>query len=104
VTIVRPTLGLDVYGDLRPTGVTARFELSGCVIAPRLSGDIVEPARQGVMVGLSLYAQVDADIRPTDQVEVDGALYDIDGDIARWRSPYSAVVDGVEVALRRAIA
>lgn len=103
ITVVRPTWVTDAYGDLQPTGTPTRTDITGCAIAPRSSSDVTEPARQGVLIGLTVYAPIGADIQPTDQIEVDGDLFDIDGDIGKWRSPFSTIVDGIEVALRRAI-
>lgn len=103
ITVVRPTWVVDAYGDLQPSGPPTRHDIAPCAIAPRSSGDITEPARQGVVVGLTVYAPPGADIEPTDQIEYDGDLFDIDGDVGRWRSPFSTIVDGTEVALRRAI-
>lgn len=105
VTIIRATYVVDDFGDLRPTGPPSRTVIAGCALAPRSSSDVTEPARQGVLVGLTLYIPDPAvDIVPTDRVEWGGVLYDIDGDVGVWRSPFAAgLVDGVEVALRRTI-
>lgn len=103
ITVVRPTWVADAYGDLQPTGPPTRTDINDCAIAPRSSSDVTEPARQGVLIGLTVYAPIGADIQPADQIEIDGVLFDIDGDVGRWRSPFSTIVDGTEVALRRAI-
>ena len=103
ITVVRPTWVLDDYGDLQPTGPPTRTDITDCAVAPRSSSDITEPARQGVLIGLTVYAPIGADIQPTDRIEFDGDLFDIDGDIGKWRSPFSTIVDGIEFALRRAI-
>jgi len=104
ITVVRPTWVADTYGDPQPTGPPTRTEVPGCAVAPRSSSDTLEPARQGVLVGLTLYAPTGTDLQPTDHIEVAGELYDIEGDIGRWHSPFSPIADGLEVALRRAIA
>lgn len=97
---VRPA-GVDDYGD--PTGEPAETPLTGCFTAPRTSSAVDdEPGRHGVVVGFSLFGPIDTDLERTDQVEVDGELYDIDGDIARWENALTGWKAGFEVALKRA--
>lgn len=108
-TVVRvrsTTTGTDSLGD--PITTEARVTLADCIVAPRSgfagssSGDITERARQGVIVGLSLYAPFDADVVHTDQLEVDGVLYEVDGEAGRWKQPWSGWEAGCEIALKRA--
>lgn len=106
VTRLRWAYTPDVYGDPQRTGIPASSPVPGCAVAPRSSNDVTEPARQGVKVGLTLYAPIDADFDAvTDQVEYSGDVYDIDGDIGYWRYPFpgSSLVDGIEIALTRAV-
>lgn len=91
---------LDKYGD--PTGSDAEVELEGCAVAPRVSGDVDDRGRQGVVVGLSLYAPHGTDLLHTDRVKVDGVVYEIDGEPGAWKSPFSGWEAGIEVALKRA--
>jgi hypothetical protein len=103
ITVVRPTWVEDAYGDLQPTGPPTFTDIEGCAVAPRSSSDVTEPARQGVLIGLTVYAPIGSDIQPTDRIDYDGNSFEIDGDIGKWRSPFSPIVDGIEFALRRAI-
>lgn len=107
VTIVRqiPSGDTDRYGDPVPGGdeySPLLIEVPGCAVAPRSSNDVNEPGRQGVIVGVSLYAPAGTDILHDDQVDIDGVLYDVDGDAGVWTDPFSFTQVGVEVALRRA--
>ena len=107
ITRLRSTFVVDEMGDLVPTGVPDELAIPGCAVGPRSSADLTEPARQGVIVGLSVYVlDPEADINPlTDQIRYRGDLYDIDGDVGRWQSPFAGPgVAGLEFALRRAIA
>lgn len=92
---------IDEYGD--PVESTeSRVLLDGAGVAPRASEDISDQGRQGVIVGLSLYLPFGTDLLHTDQVEVDGTVYDIEGEPGSWKSPLTSWEAGIEVALRRA--
>lgn len=90
----------DQYGD--PTGTPDDETLDGCMVAPRTSTDVDGRGRQGVVVGLTLYAPYGTDIVATDQLTVDGEPYEIDGEPGPWKSPFSGWEAGIEVALTRA--
>lgn len=90
----------DAYGD--PVGDPDEDELDGCSVAPRTSTDIADRGRQGVVIGLTLLAPFGTDIIHTDQLKVDGVLYDIDGDPGSWKNPFTGWEAGIEVALTRA--
>jgi len=105
ITVVRDTPGgHDQYGD-PIAGTEARTDVPGCLIAPRgESGATAEPGdrnRMGVIVGLTVYAPLTADIRHTDRIEARDALYEVVGEPGEWRSPYGGV-GGIQVALKRA--
>lgn len=100
VVRLRP-LGTDDNGD-PIDGEPNRLSIDGCSVAPRTSADINGRGRQGVIVGLSLYTPFGADIVHTDQLEVDGVLYDVDGDAGPWKSPFTQWEAGMEIALTRA--
>lgn len=93
--------GVDEYGD-PVSGTEDRLTLIDAFTAPRESGEIQNRGRAGVIVGLTLFAPYDTDIRSTDQIEVDGTLYDVDGEAGRWRNPFSGTEAGLQVALVRA--
>lgn len=91
----------DRYGDTL-AGTVTRTTIDNAAVSPRTSEDIDGRGRAGVIVGLNLYAPHGTDLVFTDQVEVDGVLYDIEGEPGSWKSPLSSWEAGVEVALRRA--
>lgn len=93
--------GFDEYGD-PIEGTQDSIILDGAFTAPRESPEIDGRGRNGVIVGLTLFAPYGADLRYTDQVEVDGELYDIEGEPGRWRNPLTSWEAGTQVALTRA--
>ncbi|MDP1793724.1 MAG: hypothetical protein Q8K63_06255 [Acidimicrobiales bacterium] len=78
----------------------ARLEIPGCAVAPRLADEVRDNGRQAVIKGLTIYAPPKADVVATDRVECRGDTYDVDGDVAVWRSPFTGVEKGVEISLR----
>jgi hypothetical protein len=102
VTVLRDTPGgFDPYGD-PVTSTTIRTLIEACAIAPRYSTEPTERGRQGVIVGLSVYAPAGSDITSTDRLEIDGITYVIDGEPAEWVNPFTGSWPGLEVAVRRA--
>lgn len=97
---IRPP-GYDDNGDPIET-VPTRREICDAFTAPRVSSDITDRGRAGVIVGLSLFAPYGTDLLHTDQVEVDGVLYDVDGEAGQWKNPFTGWKAGAEVALKRA--
>lgn len=97
---VRPQ-GEDQYGD-PIEGESARTTIEGAYVAPRESSEPSERGRVGVIVGLTLFAPYDTDLLHTDQIEVDGTLYEIEGEPGQWRNPFTDWEAGLTVALRRA--
>lgn len=102
ISRVRSTPGFDVYGD-PIAGSASTVTIDGAFTAPRSSDDNDDRGRQGVIVGLSLFAPYGTDLLFTDQVMVDGELYDIDGEPGKWRNPLTTWEAGIEVALKRAV-
>ncbi len=101
ITVVRSSPGgVDQYGDL-VSGTTTSTAIAGCAVAPRYSSEPVERGRNGVIVGLSVYAPAGSDIRYTDAITIDSVSYRIDGEPASWSNPLTGSAPGVEVALVR---
>lgn len=100
VRVRRPQTGIDINGD--PIyGPTERLTLVGAFTAPRTTADI-NSGRQGVIIGLTLFAAHEYDIEHLDEIEVDGVLYAMDGDPGYWLHPWSSWPAGLEAALVRA--
>lgn len=93
--------GTDQYGD--PTaGTETATAIPDAFVAPRMSNDIEGRAHTGVIVGLTLYAPYSFDIAADDLVDVDGVRYRIDGEVGKWRSPFTGWEAGQTVDLVRA--
>lgn len=92
--------GLDEYGDPVESTSTST-ELVGAFTAPRPESEITSRGRAGVIVGLTLYAPFGTDLVHTDQVDVDGTLFEVEGEVGSWRNPLTGWEAGIEVALRR---
>lgn len=102
VTVIRSTPGgTDQYGDPK-TSTIERIPIQGCAVAPRFSSDMTDRGRDGVVIGKTVYPPAGADIRATDRLELEGDLYEIDGEPIEWRNPISGDAPGGEIALRRA--
>lgn len=72
------------------------------IFAPASSTDINDRGRNGATVDASLFLPYGADLLNTDQVEIDSVLYDVVGEIAQWKNPFTGWNAGSEVALKRA--
>jgi hypothetical protein len=92
--------GVDQYGDPIPSTETRKV-IAGAFVGPRESSDLSDAGRVGVIIGLSLFAPYDADIAKTDDIEVDGERFTIDGEVGRWRNPFTAWEAGLTAALKR---
>jgi hypothetical protein len=93
--------GVDAYGD--PVASTSTsVQIRGAFVAPRQTDENNDPGRAGVTVGLNLYAPPGTDLVHTDQVTVDGDLFDLDGEVADWVHPGTGWTPGLVVALSRA--
>jgi hypothetical protein len=101
VRVRRSPGGRDKYGD-PIAGTETRTTMDDWAVAPRQSSDIEGRGRQGVIVGLTLYAPFDADLLRSDLIEVNGDLFEIDGETGPWKSPLTEWEAGMEAALTRA--
>jgi hypothetical protein len=97
--------GLDRYGD--PVAGEDRTPIGVIGLAPRVGGpgtnssEITDRGRDGLREGLTAYLDIDVDLRFGDQIEIDGQLWDIEGEPGRWESPLNGWRPGQEVELRR---
>lgn len=87
-------------GDPLPDPVTHVIE--DCAFAPRTSGESSSLGTE-VVVGGVLYAPYDADLASSDRVLIpgDSAWWEVDGEVGRWRSPFTDWRPGCQVALTR---
>jgi len=100
--VVRAPLADDGYGNrARDWDAATRTQSHGWGFAPRRGDENAPDGGPGVIVGLTGYGPPDADVLPTDRVEVRGQVYEVVGEVGVWRSPFTGWEPGVEVALRR---
>lgn len=101
VVRLRPP-GTDKYGDLLG-GEPSEQTIAGAFTAPRLSTDIGDRARDGTVVGLTLFAPYGSDIVRTDLIKVGDDEFRIDGDLGDWSSPLTDWRPGLTANLVRAV-
>lgn len=98
-TVIRPT-GRDAHGDPL-AGDPTRITITVLGVAPSDSTPITGRARDGALVPLTLYLEFGVDVRHGDQVELDGEVYDVDGEPQRWENLRSGRQPGAVVQVRR---
>ncbi|MFD7705713.1 hypothetical protein [Streptomyces sp. NPDC059786] len=104
VTILRPGPPTeDGYGNDVP-GPPTEISVAGCAVAPRdgagVGSNEITGARDTVITGLTLYAPHGTDIRATDQIRINGELYEVDGQPGSFRSPFTGSTGPVAVSLQ----
>lgn len=102
VTVVPGSIGSDNNGDPVPD-TRPEHDLERCGIAFRYSTEPTERGRQGVIVGLTVYAPAGSDVLSTDNLLVRGSTYRVEGEPGDWRSPFSGWEPGMEIMARKAV-
>lgn len=101
VTVVRSTPGgTDAYGD-STSSTERRTLIHGAIIAPVRSTEVTGDGRSAVIVGYTLFVPSDTDLTTNDTIEISGAVFKVDGQVADWVNPYTGDRRGIEVRLRR---
>jgi len=77
-----------------------RLDIPGCAFNPGGSSEPVQDARSAVISQPEVYAPAGADVTAGDRLEVRGRVYDVDGEPAGWRSPFTGWEPGMVVALK----
>lgn len=80
-----------------PTSV----DVPGVAVEPRPSGEPLQDARNQVVSGLTLYMPPGTTITPRNRVRVRGVTYDVLGEPAVWRSPFTGWEPGIVVQVER---
>lgn len=93
--------GYDDAGD-PIEGTPARRPLPEAFWAPAETGDINDRGRAGDTEARTLYDPANTQLLSTDQVEIDGVLFDVNGVAGRWVHPWSDWTPGTVTALVRA--
>lgn len=94
--------GVDRYGN--PVVEVTELDIDGALFAPeRDSAESVEVGRQQSPSRPTLYwLRQHPDIVRTDQIRVDGVVYDVDGEPAVWRDDLGgSSLGGLVVTLKR---
>lgn len=103
VTRQRGTAVTDPYSD-EPTGISwdnpTTLAIEGCAFNPGGSTEPVAEGRQAVITKPEVYAPAGADIRAHDRLVVRGKTYEVDGEPALWKSPFTGWQPGVVVPLK----
>lgn len=102
-TIQRPTTTTDRYGNTVVDWSTpTETVVAGCAFAPRTTDEDRGNYRQGVIVGLTMYAPPGTNVTATDRIRrADGTVFEVEGQPGEWANPFTGTDFGVQVALRR---
>ncbi|MET9262407.1 hypothetical protein [Amycolatopsis sp. NPDC004079] len=87
----------DRYGDRQLTGA---FRVGDCIFAPRSSSE-AEDRSTTVTADARLFVPAAATIEPSDEIEVEGTVYQVEGEPERWESPWGGWSPHLVVSLRR---
>lgn len=103
VTRLRATMVLDPYSgeNGEPSWDDPdELDISGCAFDPGGSSEALDLARNVVTTQPKVYAPAGSDIAAADRVVVRGVTYEVDGNPALWRSPFTGWEPGLVVALK----
>lgn len=75
--------------------------IEGCAFNPGGSTEPTQEGRNAVITRPEVYAPADADVLAGDRLVVRGLTYDVEGDPADWRSPFTGWQPGLVIALER---
>lgn len=99
ISVYRAVTVKDEYGDPQP-GVPVLWETFDSKVGWGNPDESAEPGRNTVITNRTVFIRGDvpSGIRSSDQVEVDGIRYDIEGAVAEWGDPHK----GTQFALKAA--
>ena len=100
-----PSPGRDPRGQPLP-GPDESFDVPGCFVSPRQESPTVggpeQQARDTVIVGWTVYAPADTDVRTTDKARIRGVVCEITGEPGDWgRNPFTGTRGVVQFAADR---
>lgn len=103
ITRLRGTAITDPYsGDA--TGVSwttpASLTIDGCGFNPGQSAEPLQVGRNAVTTQPEVYAPAGSDILAGDRLVVRGKTYEVDGQPAAWKNPFTGWEPGMVVALK----
>lgn len=104
ITRLRATAILDPYSG-EPTDFTwdapDALEIPDCGINPGGTSEPTQDGRNAVITRPEVYAPADADVTAGDRLVVRGETYEVDGEPAAWRSPFTGWAPGLVIVLKR---
>lgn len=102
VTRLRGTLTGDPYSGIDSaiswTSPASRA-IPGCGFDPGTSDEPTQDARNAVITRPTVYAPTGSDVLPGDRLVVRGITYEVKGNPAAWRSPFTGSSPGLVVTL-----
>ena len=104
VTRIRATPVLDPYsGEVTSLSwdVPDELNIEGVGVEPRPSTEPVQDARNAVVSAFTLYTDINPDVTPSDRIRVRGVVYDVDGEVADWRNPFTGWAAGSVIQTKR---
>lgn len=100
----RATLVVDPYsGETEGLSWDSPDELSisGCGYNPGGSTEPTDDARNAVITTPEVYAPTGSDVLAGDRLVVRGQTFDVEGDPADWRSPFTGWQAGLVIRLKK---
>lgn len=73
--------------------------IADCAFNPGGSAEVAADGRQIVTTTPTVYAPIDADVKAGDRLVARGVVYDVDGNPAAWRNPFTGWEAGLAVTL-----
>ena len=92
--------GEDIYGKTA-VGLWDALARPGCAVAPRVEVEEVGNNRSMIVNGFEVYDTYDTPVGPHDELTVRGIRCKVDGEIARWRNPFTGRQFGAVITVRR---
>lgn len=75
------------------------IELHNVAVAPRVEEEDRPDLRNPIVSGYRLYTDFDAPVGPYDEITVRGKRFQVDGEIARWQSPFNGSRPGAVITV-----
>lgn len=72
-----------------------------CAVEPRVHEVDNELGRSAVVHGFNVYDTFDSPVTEKDEMTVRGVRCEVDGEIARWRNPFTGQSKGCVITLKR---
>jgi hypothetical protein len=96
------TVWLETKNRLGDITVSGERTVEGCAVAPRTSTETNDARRATVTTGLTMYAPPDSGITAQHRIRLaDGSLWEVEGAVGRWRSPYTGWYPGDQIELQQ---